>query len=59
MTLAMITKNWLLFLLMAEPLTNDDLITLIVGFIWENLFILLVQFFCLGLILRVVKLFID
>jgi hypothetical protein len=55
----MITKNWLLFLLMAQPLTNDDLITLIVGFIWETLFILLVQFFCLGLILRLVKLFID
>jgi hypothetical protein len=54
----MITKR-LLFLLTAEPLTNDDLINLIVGFIWENLFILLVQFFCLGLTLRVVKLFVD
>jgi hypothetical protein len=52
----MITKNWLL---LTEPLTNDDLINLIVGFIWENLFILLVQFFCVGLILRIVKLFID
>jgi hypothetical protein len=45
--------------LLTAPLTNDDLINLIVGFIWENLFILLVQFFCVGLILRIVKLFID
>gem|GEM_PF-1722753 len=58
MILTMVIKNWLLFLLTIEP-TNEDLINLIVGFIWENLFILLVQFFCLGLILRVVKLFIS
>ena len=51
----MITRIYLL----TEPLTNDDLINLIVGFIWENLFILLAQFFCVGLILRIVKLFID
>ncbi len=51
----MIIKNYLL----TAPLTNDDLINLIVGFIWENLFILLAQFFGLGLILRIVKLFID
>lgn len=51
----MIIKNYLLIAL----LTNDDLINLIVGFIWENLFILLAQFFCLGLALRIVKLFID
>jgi hypothetical protein len=59
MTLAMIIKSWLLFLLTAEPPTDEDLVNLIVAFIWENLFILLVQFFCLGLILRVVKLFVD
>jgi len=55
----MITKNLLLFLLTVEPPTDEDLVNLIVGFIWENLFILLVQFFCLGLILRFVKLFVD
>lgn len=51
----MIIKNYLL----TAPLTNNDLINLIVGFIWENLFILLAQFFCLALILRIVKLFVD
>ncbi len=45
--------------LLTVAITNDDLIDLIVSFIWENLFILLVQFFCLALILRIVKLFID
>jgi len=54
----MVIKIWL-FLLTAEPPTDEDLVNLIVSFIWENLFILLVQFFCLGLILRVVKLFAD
>jgi hypothetical protein len=40
-------------------LNNDSLIDLIVQFVWSNLFVLLTQFFCLALILRIVRLFID
>jgi hypothetical protein len=39
--------------------SNDDLITLITDFIWANLFVLATQFFCLALILRIVRLFVD
>lgn len=45
--------------LLITTYSNDDLISLIVEFIWANLFILLTQFFCLALILRIVRLFID
>lgn len=45
--------------ILAAAISNSDLILLIVSFIWSNLFILLTQFFCLALILRVVRLFVD
>ncbi len=49
----------ILRVILTTPPTNDDLILLIVSFLWEHLFILLTQFFCLALILRIVRLFID
>lgn len=45
--------------ILATAISNSDLISLIVSFIWSNLFILLTQFFSLALILRIVRLFID
>jgi len=45
-------------LLTAVELSNDDLILMIVEFIWAHLFILATQFFSLALILRIVRLFI-
>lgn len=40
-------------------LSNDNLISLIIEFIWAHLFTILTQFFSLALILRIVRLFID
>ena len=42
---------------LADP-SNDDLILMIVEFIWAHLFILATQFFSLALILRIIRLFI-
>jgi hypothetical protein len=39
--------------------SNDDLIALVIDFIWANLFVLLVQFFCLALILRIISFLFD
>ena len=45
--------------ILATAANNSDLIDLIVSFVWSNLFILLTQFFCLALVLRIVRLFVD
>ena len=46
-------------ILLTTTYNNENLIVLIIEFLWNNLFIVLTQFFCLSLILTMIRQFID